>query len=640
MAGTSAVELSRRGTLRTFGFRRGVSVAPDVATLITILVGLLLPLPARAQSAQHVAIVINEASADSERIAEYYIRQRGIPPANVIRLTTSLEDVIDRSTFRREIENPIIRALSTGHLQDQILYIVLTKGVPLRIAGTPGREGTTASVDSEVTLLYRRMVGVTILTRGPIANPYHLGQAGIAEAQPFTHRNHDIYLVTRLDAFTAEEAMALVDRCAAPVSVGHVVLDQLGAVANRLGDKWLDVAAGTLVSEGYSDRVLVGEAPTIAPGTPVFGYYSWGSADPQNRSRAPGMKFVPGALAASFVSTDARTFREPPPDWIPTEKPDKTAWFAGSPQSLTADLIRHGVAGAAGHVSEPFLQGVVRPEILFSAYLSGFNLAESFYLALPHLSWQTVIVGDPLCRLPGRAMLERADLDPGSDPESQVPAWFAERQTSHALRGAVGMPERAVTLVVRADNLVVGGNVKAAQRALEEAIAVAPRMVEARVKLAELYGRAGEFEAAIEHYQKTLALAPDHLLALNNLAYTIAVHRHAPADALPLAEKAAARAPTDGRVLDTLAWIEHLMGRHAAAATHIAEALRRNADEPTIRLHAAFIYEAVKAPGPGREALDDALRLDPALALREDVQQLHARLRDTPLAASASPGTN
>src|SRR5439155_1520651 len=40
--------------------------------------------------------------------------------------------------------------------------------------------------------------------------------------------------------------------------------------------------------------------------------------------------------------------------------------------------------------------GTARPEILFPAYRAGFTLAESFYMALPHLSWQAVVVGDPL----------------------------------------------------------------------------------------------------------------------------------------------------------------------------------------------------------------------------------------------------
>ena len=33
------------------------------------------------------------------------------------------------------------------------------------------------------------------------------------------------------------------------------------------------------------------------------------------------------------------------------------------------------------------------------AYAHGRNLAESYYLALPFLSWQGVIFGDPLCSL-------------------------------------------------------------------------------------------------------------------------------------------------------------------------------------------------------------------------------------------------
>jgi hypothetical protein len=39
------------------------------------------------------------------------------------------------------------------------------------------------------------------------------------------------------------------------------------------------------------------------------------------------------------------------------------------------------------------------PEILLPAYYSGRNLAESFYLAIPFLSWQNIVVGDPLCTL-------------------------------------------------------------------------------------------------------------------------------------------------------------------------------------------------------------------------------------------------
>ena len=55
------------------------------------------------------------------------------------------------------------------------------------------------------------------------------------------------------------------------------------------------------------------------------------------------------------------------------------------------------MTGGPGQVAEPYLDSVIRPDMFFAAYLAGFNLIESFYLAMPHLSWQTVVVGDPLC---------------------------------------------------------------------------------------------------------------------------------------------------------------------------------------------------------------------------------------------------
>ena len=78
---------------------------------------------------------------------------------------------------------------------------------------------------------------------------------------------------------------------------------------------------------------------------------------------------------------------------------DKSKWFTGSPQTLTADYIHEGATGASGHVYEPFLGFTPRPDYLFPAYYSGRNLAESFYLSIPALSWQNIVIGDPLCSL-------------------------------------------------------------------------------------------------------------------------------------------------------------------------------------------------------------------------------------------------
>lgn len=61
--------------------------------------------------------------------------------------------------------------------------------------------------------------------------------------------------------------------------------------------------------------------------------------------------------------------------------------------------LLEGVTSATGQVYEPYLTFCPRPDILLPAYLSGCNLAESFYLSIPALSWQNIVVGDPLCRL-------------------------------------------------------------------------------------------------------------------------------------------------------------------------------------------------------------------------------------------------
>src|SRR5690348_3981900 len=138
----------------------------------------------RAQTAENVAVVINEASAESKQIGEYYVKAREIPAANVIRLKTTTDESIQPAAFLATIQAPIVNALIRNNSIDRILYIVLTKGVPLRVLGTAGPEGTVASVDSELTLLYRRMVGRPVFTAAKTANPYSQGAKPIAEAKP------------------------------------------------------------------------------------------------------------------------------------------------------------------------------------------------------------------------------------------------------------------------------------------------------------------------------------------------------------------------------------------------------------------------------------------------------------------------
>lgn len=592
------------------------------------LYGLAFQAPlAVAQTSENVAVVINDASPESIQVGEYYVKVRAIPADNIIHIKTSTEEAVLPAVYVTTIQAPIANALARANLHDRILYIVLTKGIPLRIAGTFGQEGTVASVDSELTLLYRRLAGHNVLTRGRVDNPYFLGAKPLAEARAFDRRNHDVYLVSRLDAFTVEEVKGLIDRASRAGRDGRVVLDQRDALVNRTGENWLGLAAQQLTKAGHGDRVVLETTPKPARDvSPVIGYYSWGSSDPQNRVRVVKMDFTPGALAASFVSTDARTFKEPPAGWLPTNTNQRSTWFGGSPQSLIGDLIREGVTGVAGQVSEPYLQSAVRPEILFPAYLAGFNLIESFYMAIPHLSWQTVVVGDPLVAPFPRKAVSRTDIDGGIDPEFGLPTFFVQRRMA---RAAAELPEagvRAVSLALRAETLLGRGDREGARKLLEEASEAAPTVVRLHMLVAELMTVAGELEGAAEHYRRVLALEPANVVALNNLAYDMAVRLEKPAEALGMARKAMSLSPREATIADTVGWIEFLLGNTAEASRMLIQAARAAPQNAVIRLHNAIVLAAQGARASAETELAEALKLDSTLETRPETVDLKARL--------------
>jgi uncharacterized protein (TIGR03790 family) len=149
---------------------------------------------------------------------------------------------------------------------------------------------------------------------------------------------------------------------------------------------------GNRVVFDETTKVLYNEKDVIA-------YASWGSNDPNRHERNLGFTWLPGAIMTEFVSTNARTLIRPPDTWRLGNWKDEKTWFMASPQTLTADYIHQGVTGASGHTSEPYLTLTPRPDIVLPAYYSGRNLAESYYLGIPALSWQNVVLGDPLCAI-------------------------------------------------------------------------------------------------------------------------------------------------------------------------------------------------------------------------------------------------
>lgn len=344
---------------------------------------------AAATSPERTLVVVNRGVQISEEIAEYYVHRRKIPDGNVCRIRAPRTERITRREYEGWVEPGVMDCLKKDDFKERIDYIVTTKGVPLRIGGGVA----AAAVDSELTLLYDKLNGKDHPLEGKVRNPFF----GQPSAQ-FDKARFSMYLVTRLTGYTLEDVTGMIDRAQQAQNRGLVVLDGTNW-GNQMGERALAGAARIL--PGGRVRHENETAPTYDV-RGVIGYASWGSNDKHRLGegrRDPGFEWLPGGIATEFVSSDGRTFEEPPQDWKPAPWADRSTYWAGSPQSLTADFIRQGATGASGHVDEPKLDATPQPDLLFPAYLQGRTLAESFYLSIRYLSWMNVVVGDPLCTL-------------------------------------------------------------------------------------------------------------------------------------------------------------------------------------------------------------------------------------------------
>jgi uncharacterized protein (TIGR03790 family) len=592
---------------------------------------LLYGAPAQAQSAENVAVVINDASPASQKIGEYYIAKRGIPASNVIHINTTQDESVDRRTYATAIEWPIRVRIAQEQLHDRLLYLVLTKGVPLRLTGSGGRFGTFGSVDAELTFLYRRMTGQAVPPVGAIDNPYFLSGKELSEARPFTHREQDLFLVTRLDGYSVEDALALIDRGTGQAVQGDIVLTTEQPPRTPAVSDWLSTTASRLATQPNAPRVVIQTTSAPADERPMFGYFA-SSTDSISGQSLDRMHFVPGSLAVRFADADARTFREPT---------NVRRASQGLRDLLLGDLIRAGATGGAGFVGDPMGGSIVRPDILFPAYVAGFNLAEAFYMAMPHLSRRTVVIGDPLCAPYRHKVLTRAELEPPVDPVMEFAGDFARRRVASFRKEYPHVPEGALMLSIRANAYEQRGDTETAQHLLEAATAYAPEFASAHAQLAVLYDRAGIRDAAIDRYRRALDAQPPYVrgeiveisnlglmevrqLALNNLAYDLAVYRGAPEEALPFARRALAYAPEDPNLMDTLGWIEHLVGDDTNALAHLRAAVAKAPATADVWLHAAIVAAAFDLRTESDKYLNIAIQLDSALADSPEVLTLKA----------------
>ena len=388
--------------------------------------------------AERVLVIANRNSPVSLRVAQYYKQRRQIPTTNFFTLdlpdsslTPGLES-ISYSTYQTKVEQPLKDFLTRNGLTDRIRYIVLTRGIPLRVKDVPYRlrggktltqhqsiDSTLAALDYRVSAIEFKDMEDQKLTGKEIfglltPNLYW------RQTYPFEHHLTGGYLVTRLDGYSEGDARALVDRALTPRPslTGTVLIDPIGNHEHSNDPQIVDIydpqsckpqvmplsclpLSKAMIESTGKDinndlrlslpmmrkffatlQIALASPHTFTTGHNLMAYASWGSNDESFRpENYRNLQFLPGAIAETFVSTSARSF-----------------FSTSTGQSSVGDLIapQGGVTGIRGYVEEPELQGMGSPTILFSRYFDGANLATAYYQSIRFVGWRDVVVGDPL----------------------------------------------------------------------------------------------------------------------------------------------------------------------------------------------------------------------------------------------------
>lgn len=355
--------------------------------------------------AARTVILVNSRQPESVALGEFYAAKRGIPPTNLIALPLPAEETITWRTFVdyvwQPLQNELLRrgwlegflsdkldalgrrrSAVTGH---KLAYLVVCRGTPLRIDHDPTTfdervaarlqkefRTTAASVDSELALLAQNNPP----SLGPLPNPlFNAPRASEVSTEL-------VVKVARLDGPSDRAARNLVTSALEAEHqglIGRYYVDLGGPHSN--GDRWLEATRDQLTDLGYFGDVQNGGGTFSATDrfdAPVL-YFGWYTGTADGPFVRPEFRFPPGAIALHIHSYSAATLRSEKDNWC-------------------GPLVAHGVTATFGNVYEPYLEFTIRPQLLLAELALGKTLGDAAYFATPALSWQTIVIGDPLYR--------------------------------------------------------------------------------------------------------------------------------------------------------------------------------------------------------------------------------------------------
>lgn len=489
---------------------------------IGIFLSLLLAFASlvRADDRDGIVLIVNRAAPESRALAEEYCGLRGIPYDRICELDLPTGESISRAEYESRLRDPLLDWLRRHGWIDQIKrdprrvrphesawttvksrvrILCSFYGVPVRIEDTrpwliekvqnwihhsPQRD--EAAVDSELALVLHAPYDI----KGRVGNPCygdlkwdHTGAIGLfaVMAVRLDGPNPDVVRRMMRDAWETEKRGLL----------GRMYFDlrRTSLETYRLGDFWISESAERFAREGY-DCIIEPSESVFGPDDPVdeaalyWGWYTDHATGPFTRTN---FSFRPGAIAYHLHSFNAKRLRTTNEYWI-------------------GPLLAAGAAASWGSVSEPFLGATPNLSILADRLCRGMTFAESVYLAMPVLSWQITVVGDPLYRpfaVPVAEQIRR--LEERDDPDTD---WAVHRH---------------INQMVQAGRFLLAMDVARRRLAQRESVVL-------HEKVAELWAINDRLDDAAPHFERAIELADRPETALRIGARYLALLRAAGQD--------------------------------------------------------------------------------------------------------------
>ncbi len=413
-----------------------------LCTLLLIVIAGTVSAVAQTESYDDVLLIVNDRSWASREIGKFFAERRGIPERHICHIDVDSSETMDSAVFV-PLKWTLQSWMADRGLVDSVNYIVTTKGCPLRVRTSVWDHfdtvkswlGGQASFEDCLALMNGAdsTLMLSVKTESfPVSR--YFGSKEHFRRDPV---DLPMYLVTRLDAYTVDQVKSYLTRAEHPAVIGDGlwVMDidptKDGNKSYKPGNDWLRGAQTAIQGRGLN-YLFNNDTLYIKNQQSVLGYASWGSNDAHSgggEQSKPGNTWLDGSIAETYVSTSGRSF-------IPG---------AGYGQSLIADWIREGACGVKGYTDEPYLTAIAHPDILFDRYLSGFNLAESFFAASQYCAWRQVVIGDPKMKLGTMIVTSSPAIDFGQVPRYRANVdtlWIRNRMdvpvllTSASLSGA------------------------------------------------------------------------------------------------------------------------------------------------------------------------------------------------------------